>query len=263
MGWGLPTTRIKSKADTTHTMIQTLRHPTHPRPDTDRRTRPTTIEDKNSKIMRRLRVLQVPCWNAKKRRLLHPSTRIISRGVTTKRANSGNARTTTTASATRAATAATTNLNGLAQFRRQPARALSTRNRNRNGPLKLKVLELEAFDRLDSHCDSIDIHTETRKRKQQKPGSTLYIGDDTTKSWKVLAFGKDEDEEQTSSTSSSSDQEPKLKQAASLSLSKSFGNIQQTFHDHVLQHFLPAHFPSSVAPGYARFTAFGFCASGT
>jgi hypothetical protein len=125
------------------------------------------------------------------------------------------------------------------------------------------VLELEAFDRLDGHSDSsIDIHTGTRKRKQQKPSTTLYIGDDTTKSWKVLAIGKDEDEEPTSSSSSSlSDQEPKLKQTASASFSNSFGNLQQTFHAHVLQHFLPAHFPNSVAPGYARFTAFGFCAS--
>jgi hypothetical protein len=214
--------------------------------------------------MRRLRVT-APWWNAKDRILLHPSMRSIARRVTSKRANSSNAGTIKTASAARAATTATSNIaiGFRAQFCRQPIRALSTRNRN-GGPLKVKVLELEAFDRLDSHSDSIDIHTGTRKRKQQKPGTTLYIGDDTTKSWKVLAFGKDDKEEQTSSTiSSSSDQESKLKQTASLSLSKFFGNLQQTFHSNVIQHFLPAHFPNSVAPGYARFAAFGFCASGT
>jgi hypothetical protein len=214
--------------------------------------------------MRRLR-LPAPCWNAKERRLLHLSTRSIVRGVTAKRANSGNDRTTAAASAARRekSTAATTNnIIGFLQFRRQPIRALSTRNRN-GGPITVQVLELEAFHRLDSPSDSIDSNTGTRKRKQQKPGTTLYIGDDNTKSWKVLAFGKDEDEEQTSARSSSSDQEPIQKQAVFFSLSKSFGNLQQTFHSNVIQHFLPANFPNSVAAGYARFAAFGFCASGT
>lgn len=216
--------------------------------------------------MRRLRA--PACWNVKKTRLLHPSTITISQGVATnKRANSGNARATASSTSGTMATYAATANNAIGgirlQFRRQPVRALSTRTRTRNrieGALKLKVLELEAFDRLDNPSDSIDIHTGTRKRKYQKPGTTLYIGDDETKSWKVLAFGKDEGEEQTSSTS---DQEPKLKQTASLSLAQSFENLQQKFYDHVIQYFLPAHFPNSVAPGYARFTAFGFCASGT
>jgi hypothetical protein len=213
--------------------------------------------------MRPLRV-PVSCWNAKKRRLLHPPTSIITRGETTKRANSSDNARTTTASSARVTSAATTNnaIRIRVQFRRQPVRALSTRNRT-GGTLKLKVLELEAFDRLDSHSDSIDTHTGTRKRKQHKPGTTLYIGDDTTKSWKVLAFGKDEDEEQSSVTSSSDQELTQKQKTAPLSLSKSLGNLQQTFHNNVIQHFLPAHFPNSVAPGYARFTSFGFCASGT
>ena len=51
---------------------------------------------------------------------------------------------------------------------------------------------------------------------------------------------------------------PKSSSKATMSFSAQF---QEAFQDHVLQHFLPAHYPGSVQTGYARFATLQFAAS--
>jgi hypothetical protein len=123
------------------------------------------------------------------------------------------------------------------------------------------VLELEAFDRLDIDNDKTDDNTKTQTRSKIRKHDqlgTLYIGDSTTKSWKQVPIGTrigEEDEEV--------HVQPVREEAPLPFYKYKYWNtiIQETFHDHVLTHFLPAQYPKSVAPGYSKFAALGFCAS--
>ncbi|CAB9514261.1 Protein root UVB sensitive [Seminavis robusta] len=112
---------------------------------------------------------------------------------------------------------------------------------------QFQVTQFQAADGLVTNHGN-NPEEEDKDKNQRRPRKvTVYLSNENSSQW--------------TTTIPSNEQHDKDRNNTTKTKTTTSNSLQQYLFDNVITHFLPAHYPHSVAPGYAKFSILAFSAS--